>query len=480
MKGLLLPLVFLFSLGTAKAQLNIQHLSEEQYSVSGLPGLETGISGLTPLADRLGRPYLYVASNEEGLKIYETDPLLNLIHTFDTITLLDQVSTLEQRDTLLFAGIGSIFSDTLDTGAVFIINVVDPANPSIVGSWVNPNPTQGIASGVGVIRVQGDFCYVGSMAEGLIILDISNPSNPTFVSQLAPPIDFPHVNNTQPKVNARGMSLKDSLVYLCYDAGGVRVINCADPYNPVQIEEFANPVTFVPSNMPRAYNNIVVSDTLAYVAVDYCGLEVWNISDPTDVQLLTHWNPVNCPTGLWWQAPIHTNEIILQEDCKMLFISTGKSDMVVVDIADPLMPVAIDSFGTTLDTTGTWGVDVTNDRIYLTYTYVPTWIPPILVPFYSTWNGIKQLSYTKCNAGIKPEEISGLDVYPNPANDQLTLQWDRPFSYQIIDFLGRTIQSGQSNGNSKQLSVDEISPGMYQVLVSDGTFISTKKIWVNR
>lgn len=52
-------------------QLNIQLIAEDAYPTFIIPlfGIEGGISGLTPLADKLERPYVYIASNEEVLRI---------------------------------------------------------------------------------------------------------------------------------------------------------------------------------------------------------------------------------------------------------------------------------------------------------------------------------------------------------------------------------------------------------------------------
>ena len=213
-------LLFAMLPGKVDAQLNIQLNSVDPYPVI-LPGI-AGRSALTPLADRLGRDYLYVTANESGLKIYETSSGLNLIQTIDATTLTNVASTVYQRDTLLYIGLGDLFGDTAGAAQMAIVNVSDPANPQLVSVWTDSVPGVGIASGIGVIRVQGDFAYLGAMAEGLIILNISDPANISFVSKLAPPIDFPNSTNSQQKVNARGMAIVDSLVYLCYDAGRLR------------------------------------------------------------------------------------------------------------------------------------------------------------------------------------------------------------------------------------------------------------------
>ena len=463
------------------AQLNIQFEAEDPYPVV-VPGL-LGHSGLTPVADKLGRDYLYVTANLLGLKIYETSSGLNLIQTMDPSVLTDDASTVTQRDSLLYVGLGGIFGDTNVVGAMAIVDVADPTNPQLLDVWTDPNTNPGLASGVGVVRVQGDYAYLGEMAEGLTILNISNPSAITFVSKLTPEIDFPHPNNDQKKVNARGMEIVDTLLYLCYDAGGVRVINIADVFNPVQIGQFSNPVTILPPptnwNLPRAYNNILIEDTLAYVAVDYCGLEVWSVSDPTNALLLAHWNPVDCPlNGQWEQAPVHANEMVLQSECNMLFVSTGKSELMVLDIADPYAPYAVDSFGTVLDTTGTWGLDVTDENIYLTYAYVVD-LPILPEAFFGDWGGIKKLTYDNCGLSLKEEGQTNIVIFPNPAESKVYVRGvPTDFNYELVDLTGQSIQAGEGKSDSA-IDVSQCLSGVYFILIYTENTVVQKKISVH-
>lgn len=479
-------IIFLFILlssFTLKAQINIQWQSEDNYPVDTLPlgDINVSTSGLTPLYDELNRSYLYVSANQGGLIIYETDPVLNQVYTIDTTVLGQVTSTVVQKDTILYVGLGSIFSDTIDTVGVLSVNIADPANPIVLDRWMDPNKIQGIQSGSGVMRVQGDYLYIGGMAEGLIILNIANPGSMSFVSKYKPDITFPHSGNTQKKVNGRGMVVDDTLVYLCYDAGGMRVINCSDINSPTEINAFANPITFPALNWPRAYNNAVLDDTLLYVAVDYCGLEVWNVNDPMNPDMITHWNPVGCPLpGLWWDAPIHTNELILQKDCDLLFASTGKSELLVFDISDPLAPVAIDSFGTTLNSTATWGVDVSYGHIYLTYVYIGDWVAQIFAPFHSNWSGVKQLSYDICDASLDdtPDSFEGALIYPNPANEEVNIRLeDEPFSYSIYTVPGEVVTSGNADSETT-VNTSEWASGIYLISIQTETEKFLKRIMV--
>lgn len=448
----------------SSAQLNITEEAFDAFPVT----LLWANSAMTPVADVLGRPYLYVASNDSGVRIYETAPTLNLIDVLDTNEIFMVASSLTQRDTLLYVALGGIFGSSDPTGMV-IIDVSDPTNPIVLDEWIAPS-----GNGTGVIRIQGDYAYVGAMSEGLVILNISNPNSISFVSQLIPDITFPFIDNDSLKVNARGMTVVGDLVYLCYDAGGVRIIDCGDINNPVQIGEFANPITLNPPlDWPRAYNNIVVDDTVAYVAVDYCGLESWSVADPANAVLLSHWNPVGCPSGNWFGASIHTNEIIPQFECDMLFVTAGSADLLVLDISDPYSLVAIDSFGTSLDTAGSWGLDVTDEYIYIGYVRS-------FVPFVSHAPGVKKLSYTKCAVGVDEIKEDHLIVYPNPTNKKFQISGvEGKYIFEILDLKGALIQKGIGT-NEQEIDLEEVNSGTYIIQVSTHQSIVRRKMVVQQ
>lgn len=107
------------------------------------------------------------------------------------------------------------------------------------------------------------------MKNGLMIFDITDKTLPVQKSAFLPSITFPDPNPDPNKYNARGMAVKNDIVYLCYDAGGLRIINAVDKLNPRQTGKFSNPDM---NGKPRAYNNIVLDGPLCVCG---CGL-LWD------------------------------------------------------------------------------------------------------------------------------------------------------------------------------------------------------------
>lgn len=346
---------------------------------------------------------------------------------------------------------GNHFSDS-QQGGLAIVSISDPENPLLLDLFKVP----GASSGGGIVKKEGDRVYLGAMKDGLVILDISEPSDIQFISQYIPDINYPVSNPNPDLYNARGMVVKDQIIYLCYDAGGLRIIDCTNPELPEEIGRFSNPALHDPINLPRAYNNIVLDGDLVYVTVDYCGIEVLDISDPENVAMVGWWNPQGCPDNNWFTSPIHTNEVVLDRGNKLLYTSAGSSDMIVVDVSDPTQPDSCNAIGSEGDRKGTWGVAAFKDKIFLTYICA-------VVPFFSTEAYVSIIECENCNTvSVKKDEIElVVKIFPNPVSDQFTVitPVDRIELYDIHGALVKTY-SGIPN-SATNYDVSYLQPGIY-------------------
>jgi hypothetical protein len=394
---------------------------------------------MTMAHDVLDRPYLYVANKEAGLKVYDistlTSPLLVAtvaIGMYDSL----HVMNLSQNGNYLYLAIGNTFTNP-QAGGMAIVDITNPVSPVVTDYYVVPNSN----SGGGVVKVEGNYAYLGAMQSGLVILDVTDKNNIQFVSQFIPSINYPPINNPNPNLyNARGMEVKNSIVYLCYDAGGFRIINCTNKLVPAETGHWCNPVMYTPIDHPKAYNNLVVEDTLVYIAVDYAGMEVLNISDISNITLFGWWNPYNCPNNNWFTSGVHANEIYYDSSCKRVFLSTGKSDLMVVDVTNPAQPDSCNFYGGQLNNLGTWGLGMYQNQIYLSYICA-------VVPFSSNWTGVKILTYTPCTAS-NVNEINGnpsVIMFPQPASEELIIKLDKSvLSKPIMLTVANTLEASSS------------------------------------
>ncbi len=432
---------------------------------------------MTMMHDNLARPYLYVANKEAGLKIYDITSIASPLPVASVpISLYDSldVMNVSQDGNYLYLALGNSFTSPQKAGMA-IVDVTDPLLPAITDFYV----LQSSSSGAGIVKVEGNYAYLGAMQSGLIILDITDKNNIIFSSQFIPGINYPPVANPdQTKINARGMEVKNSIVYLCYDAGGIRIINCTDKLLPVETGHWCNPAMYTPFDHPKAYNNIVLNDTLAYVAVDYAGMEVLNISDTSNISLLGWWNPYSAPNSNWFTSAVHGNEIYYESTCKKVFMSTGKSDMMVIDVADPLNPDSCNFYGGTSNNIGTCGINLYQNQLYLSYICA-------VIPFASNWTGVKILTYDACSATSINEDLPYHEtpvVFYDPSQHEIRIPKNqiRDDSFMMFNIYGERIMVNYQSGEEKILiKTDNLACGLYFLCTTTSNYnIMTHKIIV--
>lgn len=83
------------------------------------------------------------------------------------------------------------------------------------------------------------------------------------------------------------------------------------------------------------------------------------------------------------------------------------------------------------------------------------------------------------SAGIKENEQSNLMVFPNPANDNVTISWDgmEAQTLEIRDLKGALVNTVTLNGSSTSMdvNVEDLKAGIYVVTISDANHVSTQK-----
>ena len=94
-----------------------------------------------------------------------------------------------------------------------IIDISDPSNPTLAGSY----NTSGLAQG---ICVSGNYAYIADFVRGFLIIDVSDPYNPTLVG------------NYDTKGVAYGVFVKGNCAFIADGSNGLVIINISDPSNP--------------------------------------------------------------------------------------------------------------------------------------------------------------------------------------------------------------------------------------------------------
>ena len=225
--------------------------------------------------------YAYIGDHE-GVRIVSINNM-ELISTYS----LKRAHTLYLRDNNLYVCDGTGF---------WVLDISDPAEPDSIGFYAKPG-----AVGLDIVD---DYAYVSSTA-GLIltILDISNPENPTFASELNIPGVCPCGNE---------IIVESGYAYIAGGAGGCHIVDVSDPINP----DFKLSIDFDGSVMRIAMINP------QYVVI--------SVSTPNSIEVIDVSDPENPFVAASYEG---CGSLFMDED--RLFV-VGSNSISIQDVQDPL------------------------------------------------------------------------------------------------------------------------------------------------
>ncbi|MBN1669220.1 MAG: alpha/beta fold hydrolase [Anaerolineales bacterium] len=138
-----------------------------------------------------------------------------------------------------------------DSDTLVIIDISDPQNPTFVGNYNTANSLNGIA-------LRDDYIYMATGSH-LVVMDISNPAVPVSVNRLSLP------------ATAFRIALSGELAYLTASGPDLLIVNLANPAQPELLGQ---------SDLPGGADAVAVADNLAYIVDQDFGLRVVDIADP--------------------------------------------------------------------------------------------------------------------------------------------------------------------------------------------------------
>ena len=211
---------------------------------------------------------------------------------------------------------------------LLVLDVSDPTNPHEVGSCDTP----GVANEV---VVSGSYAYVADAWGGLRVMDISNPSAPRGVGA--------YTSN----INIWGIAVSGGYAYVAdnvsinegntwHNEAVLRVIDVSNPTAPdlVGSYEYTDRRGFA--------GGVAVSGTHVYLAVGNPGVVVVDVSDPTRPNKV----------GTYESQQMYSVRDVAASG-SYIYVVGWNAGLRVVDVSDPTNPVEVGSH----DTPG-WAVDV--------------------------------------------------------------------------------------------------------------------------
>lgn len=185
-------------------------------------------------------------------------------------------------------------------GDVRIVDVTDPQNPVQVADWgVTKNLGQGPDFDLAPhdVWVENSTLYVSHWDAGLVLLDVSDPSDPQFISQTL--YGSSEEGNTHVAVPARGGNL---VVVGDEDFspgpwGFFRIFDTQDESSPVQISTYAteNALGAPPPAGDYSAHNAIVRGNTAYLSWYSDGIQMLDISQPAAPRNIGSYVPAGVP-----------------------------------------------------------------------------------------------------------------------------------------------------------------------------------------
>jgi hypothetical protein len=222
--------------------------------------LNNAFDTVRSIAVRGGRAYL--GRNFGNLTIVDvTSPFSpRLVAAFSIpvdSTLFPYIDALAMDNVFLYAGY--TYAST-GAGGLLIFDVSQPDNPSLVTNYE-------IATSVHQIEVRGGCAFVAAGKGGVIILDVTNPHVPTLVNQIQT-VDF-----------VRGVTIDGANLLVAEGEAGLSIFDVTDPGNPAYVSGYGTTsVTYA----------VTVRPGVAYVA-NFSGREaltVLDVSNPRTPSLI--------------------------------------------------------------------------------------------------------------------------------------------------------------------------------------------------
>lgn len=224
------------------------------------------------------------------------------------------------------------------TEGLRVIDVSDPQNPKNPDGTVTGIDTEGVAMGIElhVVTENEVYAYVADGAEGVRVIDISDPENP------ANPGGSPKKFSTGGSAN--DIAIKGSYAYVAIGPAGFRIIDISTPDSPTDPE--GSPVII---DTDGAGSAVIVNGPFAYVADGTYGVQIIDISDPTAPAIADTFDTADSAEGLAVRD-------------SYLFVADKNNGLSIKDIRIPAAPAI--SEGDNIDTQA-YGVHVFGDYVYV-------------------------------------------------------------------------------------------------------------------
>lgn len=212
-----------------------------------------------------------------------------------------------------------------DGGIIYLIDINNPAEPTVVNAWRNTTPVRDIAWYDQNVYLRTDT--------SIDVIDFS---------AAMPQISNEGLNFGQ-GVNFGGerrVFIANNIAYVADWFSGIHLYDISNPNLPLLLSSF---------HTPGSPKGMVVRDNIAYVPDDDHGLQIIDVKNPREPKLISHIQT----SGLGYTAKLAGN---------LLYLASHRGGFQIIDISDPTQPQQLSE----VDTPGkAWSLEIQGERLYV-------------------------------------------------------------------------------------------------------------------
>ncbi len=192
-----------------------------------------------------------------------------------------------------------------DNETFIIIDITDPASPTLIGSYETEDPIYDI-------EVADNYAYVANYRDGLTILNVTDPTSPELIS------------NYNATALTSDVAVKDNYVCLADNYNGLVILNITDPILPMPAGIY---------DTAGFAEGLTIEGNYAYVADSVNGLVIVNITDPVLPKLVGSYDTVG-----------KAEDVTVSD--RYAYVADGDDGLIILDISDPVSPKLIGNYNT--------------------------------------------------------------------------------------------------------------------------------------
>ncbi|MCP3889731.1 MAG: hypothetical protein GY702_12780, partial [Desulfobulbaceae bacterium] len=226
-------------------------------------------------------------------------------------TFLEFISAIDTPGSAYHADISTDGSTiyVADASSLQIIDITDLSSPAIIGSYSAPCHRVAVSS-------DQSIAYLAGNTGGLVIVDISNPATPTFITQYT----------TSGVARSVTLSADNNTAYVLFGgtsgSGGLVILDVSTPSSPSLI--YSNSLT-------NSFQQSVLSSDENYLFIgDGSGLRIFDISTPASSALI---GSVPLPNFII--------DVVLSADDNTIYAASSGDGLAIIDVSNPALPVLI-------------------------------------------------------------------------------------------------------------------------------------------